>query len=376
MRSNKRLTKPTFVTQPFLPPLEEYYVYIKKIWDSKIVTNNGPFHQEFEKALGEYLGVKYLSLFSSGTMALIIALKAMEVTGEVITTPFSFVATSHALSWNGIKPVFVDVEPRYFTLDPDKIVSAITGQTTAILPVHVYGNPCQVVKMQKIADKYGLKLIYDAAHSFGVRLKGTSLVNFGDMSILSFHGTKVFNTFEGGAIVCHKKKLKHKIDLLKNCGIEGETTVVNQGLNAKMNEMQAALGILQLKYFDSVISKRKLIFEMYRVGLKKIPGITILSELPNIKYNYGYFIIIIDAEIYGITRDQLYDLMKSHNIYTRRYFYPLISHYPSYNRLKSGLPDRVPIAEKVSKEVLCLPIYPDLPEMTIQKIISIIKLKH
>ena len=367
------MNKPIYVTQPFLPPLEEFNVFLQKIWDSKILTNNGPFHQELEQKLCEYLGVKYISLFSNGTQALITALQALKISAEVITTPYSFVATSHALWWNNIKPVFVDIEPETFNLDPDKIEAAITPKTTAILPVHVYGNPCNVTKMQEIADRYGLKLIYDAAHAFGVKLDGRSIADFGDMSILSFHATKVFNTFEGGAIVCHDEETKIHIDHLKNFGFTDETTVVYPGINAKMNEFQAALGLLQLKYIDEIIVKRRIITEKYRNAFKEVAGISFLNDISGIEHNYAYFPILIDNDKFGMTRDGIYDELKKNNIYGRRYFYPLISQFPTYSDLESARPGRMPIAERIAEEVICLPIYPALGNNDIDRIIYILK---
>jgi dTDP-4-amino-4,6-dideoxygalactose transaminase len=371
---NKKSTDDSlvFVTQPYLPPFEEFVPYLKEIWENKWVTNNGPFHKEFEKKLCEFLGVKYICLFSNGMLALMTALRALNIEGEVITTPFSFVATSHALLLNNITPVFVDIEPETYNLDPDKIEAAITSRTSAILPVHVYGNPCNIDKIQEIADRHGLKVIYDAAHAFGVKLNGASLAGFGDLSVLSFHGTKVFNTFEGGAIVCHDEKMKETIDQLKNFGITGETTVVLTGLNAKMNEFQAALGVLQLKYFETAVLKRKRIFELYYESLKNFQGVSILQSKHNIQHNYGYFTILIDGRIFGKSRDEVYDILKSHNLFSRRYFYPLINQFPMYKHLKSSFKGSMPVAEKISGEVLCLPIYPDLSEVTIHKILSII----
>jgi dTDP-4-amino-4,6-dideoxygalactose transaminase len=349
-----------YVTQPFIPPLKEFTKYLEKIWDTKILTNNGPFHQQFEQALAEYLGVKYISLFSNGTLALVTALQVLKISGEVITTPFSFVATTHSLWWNNIKPVFVDIEPETFTLDPKKIEAAITPKTTAILPVHVYGNPCNVEKIQEIADIYGLKLIYDAAHAFGVKIKGNSITDFGDLSVLSFHATKVFNTFEGGAIVCHNEKTKNRIDYLKNFGFANEITVVEPGINAKMNEFQAALGLLQLKYIDKVIEKRKQISLAYRKNIGSIPGIKVLDDISNVQHNYAYFPILIDKDKYGKSRDDVYEGLKKHNIYTRRYFYPLISQFRSYRGLESAKDGLLPVAEKTAESILCLPIYPNL----------------
>jgi dTDP-4-amino-4,6-dideoxygalactose transaminase len=268
--------------------MEEFSIYLNQIWESKILTNNGPFHQQFEKELADYLGVKYLSVFANGTLALITALQALRITGEVITTPFSFVATTHSLWWNNIKPVFVDIEPEYFNLDPKRIEAAITPQTTAIMPVHVYGNPCKVDEIQQIAATYGLKVIYDAAHAFGVTVNGNSILNHGDLSILSFHATKTFNTIEGGAIICHDEKTKRRIDFLKNFGFADEVTVVEPGINAKMNELQAAYGLVQLKHVDEYIAKRKAVVEQYRDGLKDIKGIRFLNDIEGIRHSYTY----------------------------------------------------------------------------------------
>jgi dTDP-4-amino-4,6-dideoxygalactose transaminase len=361
-----------FVTQPFLPPLEEFNEYLKKIWKSKWLTNNGPFHMELEQMLCEYMGVKHISLFSNGTLALITAIQAMKISGEVITTPYSFVATTHALWWNNIKPVFADIDPVTFNLDPDKVEAAITPKTTAILPVHVYGNPCNVIKLQKIADRYGLKLIYDAAHSFGVKIKGTSLATYGDLAILSFHATKVFNTFEGGAIICHDEITKQHIDQLKNFGIINETTVLTPGINAKMNEFQSALGILQLKYLDEAIGKRKFITERYRELLEEIPGLTIMKDVPGVEYNFAYFPILIDYVKFERTRDEVYNKLKSHNIFSRRYFYPLISQFPTYKGLPSADPANLPIAEKITQQILCLPIYPDLEINNVERVCDLV----
>ena len=371
----EKLNKPVYVTQPSMPPLEEFEEYLRQIWESKWLTNEGKFHQEFESALREYLGVKYISLFTNGTLALITALQALNITSEVITTPFSFVATTHALWWNGIKPVFVDIEPEYCNLNPEKIEAAITSQTTAIMPVHVYGNPCRVDRFQQIAETYGLKLIYDAAHAFGVRINGNSVLNYGDLSILSFHATKVFNTFEGGAIICHDAKTKKRIDLLKNFGFIDETTVIEPGINAKMNELQAAYGLLQLKYVDKWILKRKTITEVYRKKLKGIAGIRFLNDVTGVEHSYTYFPILIDAAIFGKTRDTVYEELKKHNIFSRRYFFPLISQFPTYRSLLSANKGNLPIAEKIVEQVLCLPIYPLLSIEKVTEIVEIIKFK-
>lgn len=364
-------SKPIYVTQPFLPPLEEFIPYLEKIWENKWLTNGGPFHQELEKQLADYLGVEHLALFANGTLALVTALQALRITGEVITTPFSFVATAHSLLWNGIKPVFVDIDPETFNLDPKKIEAAITPHTTAILPVHVYGYPCDVEKIQRIADTYGLKVIYDAAHAFGVSYKGESLLRHGDLSILSFHATKVFNTFEGGAIICPDAKTKNRIDDLKNFGYSGEVTVIAPGINAKMNEVQAAFGLLQLKHIDKAISRRREIDSQYREQLSSVPGITCPQLPAETTNNYSYFPVLIEKE-YPLQRDELNEMLRQHGIYPRRYFHPLISEFPMYSGLPSAEPSNLPYAKKTADHVLCLPIYPDLADESITRIVSII----
>ena len=365
-------TEKILVTQPLLPPLEEFTPYLEKIWESKWLTNNGQFHQQLEQALCEYLGVKHISLFSNGTLALITALQALRITGEVITTPFSFVATTHALWWNNIKPVFADIEPHTYNLDPEKVEAAITPNTTAIMPVHVYGNPCYLEAFQQIADTYNLKLIYDAAHAFGVEVNGQSVLNFGDLSVLSFHATKVFNTFEGGAIVCHDEKMKRHIDDLKNFGFRGETTVIAPGINAKMNELQAAFGLLQLKHIDEAREKRKQIAETYREKLAGIKGIHCLNDLPDTKHAYSYFPILVEEHEFGMSRDELYAKLKENNIFSRRYFYPLISNFPTYRGLTSANRDNLPVANNIAEKVLCLPIYV-IQQSHIERITSLIK---
>jgi dTDP-4-amino-4,6-dideoxygalactose transaminase len=365
--------KPIYVTQPFLPPLEEFQGYLKDIWKSRRLTNDGKYHQALEKALCEYLGVKYISLFANGTLALVTALQELRISGEVITTPFSFVATTHALWWNNIKPVFVDIEPDTFNIDPHAIEAAITLQTTAILPVHVYGNPCNVEKIRKIAETYGLKVIYDACHTFGVTLNGVPVLNAGDLSVMSFHATKVYNTFEGGAIVCHDEDTKKRIDNLKNFGFS-EGQVVSPGINAKMNEIQAAMGLLQLKYIDEVIEKRKRIAEQYRFNLKGIQGVKYLEDFTGVKHCYSYFPILINKEEFGKTRDSVFDELVKNNIYGRKYFYPLISQFPTYRGLESSKTGSMEVAEKITEEVLCLPIYPDLKIETVNQICTIIKM--
>jgi len=362
----------TFVTRPFMPPIEEFEPYLKEIWESHCLTNGGKFHEQLEKELANFLGVKHICLFANGTLALLTAMQALKLTGEVITTPFSFVATSHSLLWNGLKPVFVDITKDTFSINPDKIEEAITPDTTAILPVHVYGIPCDTVKIQNIADTYGLKVIYDAAHAFGVDCRGESILNCGDLSVLSFHATKVFNTFEGGAIICHDEKTKNRIDKLKNFGHDGETKVIALGINGKMNEVQSAFGLLQLKYVRTLINKRKAIYEKYKEKLSKIDGI-IVPELPKgLVHNYSYFPILVGDE-YPQTRDGLNDTLRCQNIYARRYFYPLISDFATYRRMPSASPDNLPVARKVAGQILCLPIYPDLQDETIERVIELIK---
>lgn len=362
--------KPLFVTQPYLPPLEEFIPYLEKIWQSKILTNGGPFHQQLEQALCDYLGVKHIALFANGTLALVTALQALRITGEVITTPYSFVATAHSLLWNGIKPVFVDIDPDTLNLDPAQIEAAITPQTTAIMPVHCYGQPCDVEAIQKIADNYNLKIIYDAAHAFGVKNNQGSILNHGDLSILSFHATKVFNTFEGGAIICPDAKTKLRIDHLKNFGFVDEVTVVAPGINGKMSELNAALGLLQLQHIDEAIAARKRIDAVYREQLKEIKGIRCLSN-EGYSANYSYFPIMVEAN-YPVSRDALYQKLRENNVYARRYFYPLISDFPMYRGLQSAISSNLPIAKKVANEVICLPIYPTLESTQQNNIISLI----
>lgn len=373
MMSNK--DKTILVTQPFLPPIEEFVTYLENIWESKVLTNAGHYHKQLEDALCNYLGVKYISLFSNGTLALVTALQALRITGEVITTPFSFVATTHSLWWNNIKPVFVDIDTETCNIDPEKIESAITPQTSAILPVHVYGNPCNVKRIKEIADVYGLKVIYDACHTFGVTINNEPILNFGDLSVMSFHATKVFNTFEGGAIICHDLNMKKRIDFLKNFGFADETTVVAPGINAKMNEVQAAMGLLQLKYIDKAIKKRKILTEEYREILKNTQGISFLNDIEEVKHCYSYFPVFIDEDEYGVSRDLLYEKLKQNNIYGRRYFYPLISQFPTYRGLESAQTGKMPIAEDKTKKVICLPLYPDLSEEKVVQIAEIINRK-
>lgn len=368
---NKQIT----VTSPLLPPLEEFIPYLEKIWDNKWITNNGQFHQELEKKLCEYLGVKYLSVFTNGTIPLITALQALRITGEVITTPYSFVATTHALWWNGIKPVFVDIDPKTLTIDPNKIERAITPKTTAIMPVHVYGYPCNIDAIQEIADKYGLKVIYDAAHAFGVKINGESILKHGDIATLSFHATKTYNTVEGGALICRDEKTKQRIDYLKNFGFAGETTVIAPGINGKMDEIRAAYGLVNLKHVDAAIDYRQKVAQAYRKGLKDIEGISFLDDMEGVRHNYSYFPIFIDEKKYGMTRDELYFKMRENNILGRRYFYPLISDFSTYRGLESASPTNLPVANKIANQVICLPIYHTLRMEDVQRIIDIIKRK-
>lgn len=361
------------VTSPLMPSLDEFNVYLQDIWNRRWITNNGYYHKELEKALCEYLGVPYISLFTNGTLPLITALQALRITGEVITTPYSFVATTHSLWWNGIKPVFVDVDPLTGNLDPDKIEAVITPRTTAIMPVHVYGQPCDTKRIQEIADKYGLKVIYDAAHAFGVEINGESILNAGDMSTLSFHATKVYNTIEGGALVMHDEQTKKRIDYLKNFGFAGETEVVAPGINSKMDEVRAAYGLLNLRQVDAAIEARRQIAIKYRNALRDIDGITFFDDISGVKHNYSYFPIFVDAEKYGKTRDELYFKMKENNILGRRYFYPLISTFSTYRGLDSAKPELLPNAHKMADTVICLPMHHALSENDLVRVIEQIK---
>lgn len=373
------------VTSPLLPDLGAFNEYLKQIWDKQWITNNGEFHQQLEKALAEYLGVPYISLFTNGTLPLITALQALRITGEVITTPYSFVATTHALWWNGIKPVFVDIDPKTGDLDPNKVEAAITPRTTAILPVHVYGNPCDVDVIQDIADKYGLRVIYDAAHAFGVKVDSrhskmlsksegdyVSVLNAGDLSTLSFHATKVFNTVEGGAMVMHDAKMKQRIDYLKNFGFANETTVVGPGINSKMDEIRSAYGLLNLKQVDKAIAARRHAAERYREALKNVEGITFFDEMPGVQPNYSYFPIFVDEKKYGMSRDELYFKMRDRNVWGRRYFYPLISEFSTYRGLESAAPDNLPNAHKMADTVICLPMHHQLSDEDVQRVIDCI----
>ena len=395
---NKLIT----VTSPLLPNLDEFNELLKEIWDSKWITNNGSFHKKLEAALAEYLKVPYVSLFTNGTLPLLTALQAMRITGEVITTPYSFVATTHSIWWNGCKPVFVDIDPKTGNLDPNKIEAAITPKTTAIMPVHVYGKPCDVRAIKEIADKYGLKVIYDAAHAFAleipkneadykvafdeatnalnpsqatkhVEVETESILNWGDMSTLSFHATKVYNTIEGGAMIMHDAETKKRIDYLKNFGFAGETTVVGPGINSKMDEMRAAYGLLNMKQVDQAIATRQKVANAYREALRGIDGLTFFEDMPGVKHNYSYFPMFIDAEKYGTTRDELYFKMKEANVLGRRYFYPLISEFSTYRGLESANPANLQNAHKMADSVICLPMHHELNEEDLNRIIDLIK---
>lgn len=367
MNEEKKIT----VTSPLLPDLNDFKTMLDDIWKRKWLTNNGHYHEELEKALADYLGVKYISLFTNGTLPLITALQAMRITGEIITTPYSFVATTHSIWWNGLKPVFVDVDESTGNINPEKIEAAITPHTTAIMPVHVYGTPCNTERIQEIADIYGLKIIYDAAHAFGVRINGESVLKAGDMSTLSFHATKVYNTIEGGALICHDEATKKRIDYLKNFGFADETTVVAPGINSKMDEIRSAYGLLNLKQVDSAIEKRKAIANKYRAALKDITGIRFLPDIEGVRHNYAYFPIFISEE-YGVSRDNLYALLQKHNIYGRRYFYPLISTFSAYKGLDSANPANLPVAHKLANQVLCLPMFATLDDEGVNRVIEII----
>lgn len=363
---NKTIT----VTSPLLPDLDEFNKMLKEIWASKWITNNGSFHKQLEKELAAYLKVPYISLFTNGTLPLITALQALRITGEVITTPYSFVATTHSLWWNGIKPVFVDIDPATGNIDPDKIEAAITPKTTAIMPVHVYGKPCDTKRIKEIADTYGLKVIYDAAHAFGVEVDGESVLNAGELSTLSFHATKVYNTVEGGALVMHDAETKKRIDYLKNFGFANEVTVVGPGINSKMDEVRSAYGLLNLRQVDAAIEARHQVAIKYREALRPVEGITFFDDMPGVKHNYSYFPIFVDAEKYGMTRDELYFKMKEHNVLGRRYFYPLISEFSTYRGLDSARPENLPNAQRMAETVICLPMHHALSDEDLNRVIE------
>lgn len=366
------IEKQIAVTNPLLPLLDDFIPYLQDIWKRKWLTNNGHYHQLLEQALAVYLKVPYVSLFTNGTLPLLTALQALRITGEVITTPYSFVATTHSLWWNGIKPVFVDIEPDTCNMNPDKIEAAITPKTTAIMPVHVYGKPCDTERIQGIADKYGLKVIYDAAHAFGVEVNGRPVLEAGDMSTLSFHATKVYNTVEGGALVCCDEKTKQRIDYLKNFGFAGETTVIAPGINGKMDEIRAAFGLVNLKQVDAAIEARRQVAVAYREALRSVKGITFFEDMPGVRHNYSYFPIFVNEEEYGMTRDELYLKMKEKNVLGRRYFYPLISEFSTYRGLESSRAENLPVSRKVADSVICLPMYYGLTEEEIYRVLKLI----
>ena len=361
------------VTAPLLPNLDEFNTLLKDIWDSKWITNNGQFHQQLETELCKYLKVPYISLFTNGTIPLLTALQALRITGEVITTPYSFVATTHSLWWNGIKPVFVDIEESTCGIDPDKIEAAITPKTTAIMPVHCYGKPCNTKRIQEIADKYGLKVIYDAAHAFGVEVNGESILNAGDISTLSFHATKVYNTVEGGAMVMHDAEMKKRVDFLKNFGFANETSVVAPGINGKMDEVRSAFGLLNLRKVDDAINARQKVAQIYRKELRDVSGVRFFDDMPGVRHNYSYFPIFINAAKFGMTRDELYFKMKEQNVLGRRYFYPLISEFSTYRGLPSANPQNLPVATRIANEVICLPMHHELSDNDLERVLNCIK---
>ena len=363
------------VTSPLLPDLDEYVAELRKIWDKKWITNNGGYHQKLEREMASYLGVPYISLFTNGTLPLLTALQALRITGEVITTPYSFVATTHSIWWNGCKPVFVDLDPNTGNLDPNKIEDAITPKTTAIMPVHVYGQPCDTEAIQEIADKYGLKVIYDAAHAFGVKVNGESVLKAGDISTLSFHATKVFNTIEGGAMIMHDEKIKERLDYLKNFGFANEVTVVAPGINGKMDEMRSAYGLMNLRQVDSAIEARHQVAVRYREALRNVDGITFFDDIPGVKHNYSYFPIFVDAQKYGMSRDALYEKMRSAGVLGRRYFYPLISEFSTYRGLDSASPNNLPNACRMANSVICLPMHHALTAEDVQRVLECVIVK-
>ena len=356
-----------------MPPIEQYQASIQSIWDSKWLTNNGQFHEEFERRLAAYLGVEHVSLFCNGTIALLVALQMLRINeGEVITTPFTFPATAHVLYWNRLRPVFCDIEAETFNLDPARIEHLIGPDTRAIMPVHVFGNPCNVTAIQEIAERHGLDVIYDAAHAFGVRVQGHPIVEFGDLSVLSFHATKLFSSVEGGAIVSKTAGEKKRVDFLKNFGFANEETVIGPGINGKMNEFQAAFGLLQLDMIDAEIVNRHRLTQIYRETLAGVPGIRVQHDLPDVEHNYGYFPILVDEAAYGMSRDDLYTVLKEFNIFARKYFYPLCSQFACYAALPSSAPANLPVAERITREILCLPLYGTLEEETVRTISAVI----
>jgi dTDP-4-amino-4,6-dideoxygalactose transaminase len=373
MKNKSLADEPIYVTRPYLPEMEEYIPYLEKIWGNKYLTNWGPLAQEFEKELADMLDVPYLSIVSNGTLGLLIAIKVLGLHGEIITTPYSFVATAHSLIWNKLIPVFVDIDPLTGNINPDLIEQAITPATSAILPVHIYGVPCDNQKIDAIAKKHNLKVVYDAAHAFNVKHKGESILHWGDISVLSFHATKVFSSIEGGAIISPTLEVKQRVDRLKNFGFVGEVSIEDIGINAKMNEFQAAFGLMQLKHIELITRKRKALYDVYMSGLKDIEGISFFPVGDDVDYNYSYFPIRINEETFGLSRDAVYEALKNVDVYTRRYFYPLISSLEIYRNFESAMPERLPVANEIADEVLCVPFYPDLEHKTARKIIDFIR---
>ena len=366
------MNNPLTVTSPLLPDLGDFSSMLQNIWNNKWITNNGQYHQQLEDALCKYLKVSFISLFTNGTLPLLTALQALRISGEVITTPYSFVATTHSIWWNGLKPVFVDIDPSNCGIDPNRIEAAITPRTTAIMPVHCYGKPCDIVSIQQIADKYGLKVIYDAAHAFGVEVKGKSILEYGDISTLSFHATKVFNTIEGGAMVVHDEATKQRIDYLKNFGFESETEVIAPGINGKLDELRSVFGLLNLQQIDAAIEARHQVAIQYREALRGVPGIRFFDDMPGVRHNYSYFPIFVNAEEYGITRDELYFKMREQGILGRRYFYPLISTFSSYRGLPSAASENLPNATRIANEVICLPMHHSLSAEDVNHVLDVI----
>ena len=364
------------VTSPLLPDLDDFIPLLKDIWKRKWITNNGHYHQLLEEKLAEFLGVPYISLFTNGTIPLLVAIQVLKLgkdgRNEIITTPYSFVATSNSLVWNNLKPVFVDIDSETGNLDPEKIESAITDKTCAILPVHVYGNPCDTVAIRKIANKYDLKVIYDAAHAFNVKKDGKSILTEGDLSTLSFHATKTYNTVEGGAIVCKDKNTKDYIDSLKNFGYTSEIYITETGINGKLDEIRSAYGLLNLKNIDKAIAHRKYVAEYYRNALKNIPGISFFKEQSNVIYNYSYFPIFVDSSKYWLSRDGLFSKLRDNGILSRRYFYPLITNFAPYENIPSAVKENLPIANRMADTVLCLPIHHLISDNDLKRIVNLI----
>ncbi|RCX16875.1 dTDP-4-amino-4,6-dideoxygalactose transaminase [Anaerobacterium chartisolvens] len=373
MAKAKAFSQPVYVTSPLLPDLDDMNKMLSSIWRSGQLTNNGSMAVRLEKELADFLGANNLSLFSNGTVALQLACRLLRLSGEVITTPFTFAATCHALSWSNLTPVFCDIEEDTFNINPKEIEKLITANTTAIMPVHVFGNPCRVEEIHGIAKKHGLRVIYDAAHAFGVEAGGKPIGCFGDISMFSLHATKLYHTIEGGALTFNDPYLKQRADSLRNFGILNEELIIEPGTNAKLNEVQAAVGILLLAQVDKEIEGRKAITGIYRSLLKDVPGIRFFEEAEGVKYNYPYFVIEVNENEFGISRDMLYERLKEHNVFARKYFYPLCSRFPCYKSLPSAAPGRLPVAEKIVERVMSLPLHGRLPQEYAERICAIIK---